>query len=89
MHKFHQMGIRRAIMLDLARVGSEEGIDVAFVRRVVESLNVEVFVGGGVRSISDLEELNGIGVAGALLATSLHSGKITAEQIVAKGLSLV
>jgi phosphoribosylformimino-5-aminoimidazole carboxamide ribotide isomerase len=69
-------------------VGSEKGVNVAFLRKLMKNLKVEVFVGGGVRSIVDVQELNEIGVAGVLLATALHSGKITVEQIVAEGFSL-
>ena len=88
LHEFQKMGIKRVIVLDLARVGNQEGVDVVFLREVVESLCIGVFVGGGVRSIDDLLELDDIGVAGVLLATALHSGKITAEQIVAQGFTM-
>ena len=88
LHEFQKMGIKQVIVLDLARVGSQEGVDVVFLREVVKSFRVGVFVGGGVRSMDDLLELDDIGVAGVLLATALHSGKITAEQIVAKGFAM-
>ncbi len=88
LHRFRKMGVERFIVLDLARVGSEEGVDVALIREIVKSVKVEVLVGGGVRSMDDLVELCDAGVAGVLLATSLHSGKIAVEQIVAQGFSL-
>jgi len=88
LHEVQKMGIKRVIVLDLARVGSQEGVDVVFLREAVESLCVGVFVGGGIRSVDDLLELDDIGVAGVLLATALHSGKITAEQIVAQGFTI-
>jgi phosphoribosylformimino-5-aminoimidazole carboxamide ribotide isomerase len=40
-----------------------------------------VFVGGGVRGIEDLLALRDMGVFGVLVATALHSGKITLTQI--------
>lgn len=88
LREFQRMGVKRVIVLDLARVGSEEGVNVGFLRDVLGSVQLDVFVGGGVRNIDDLLRLNKRGVAGVLLATALHAGKITVEQIVAAGLSL-
>ena len=59
-------------MLDLARVGTDAGVDVellADVRRAVPS--VTLFAGGGVRGESDLELLASVGCDGALVATAL------------------
>jgi phosphoribosylformimino-5-aminoimidazole carboxamide ribotide isomerase len=86
--EFQRIGLTQAILLDLARVGSEEGVDSAFLRQVLERVNLKIFVGGGVRNVDDLLKLNKIGVFGVLLATALHSGKITVEKIEHSGLSL-
>jgi phosphoribosylformimino-5-aminoimidazole carboxamide ribotide isomerase len=88
LRELQEMGVKRVIVLDLARVGSEEGVDLGFLRRVLESVYVDVFVGGGVRNIDDLLVLRDMGVTGVLLATALHSGKITVDQLVAAELTL-
>lgn len=85
---FRKMGVRRFIVLDLARVGSGQGVDIALTCEIVRYVDAEIFVGGGVRGINELLELRDIGVAGVLLATSLHSGKIAVDQIVANGFSM-
>jgi phosphoribosylformimino-5-aminoimidazole carboxamide ribotide isomerase len=85
---FQRMGLTQAILLDLARVGSQEGVDVAFLKKALEGVDLEVFVGGGIRDIDDLLKLKELGVFGVLLATALHSGKIKAEDIKCAGLSL-
>jgi phosphoribosylformimino-5-aminoimidazole carboxamide ribotide isomerase len=78
---FQRMGLTQAILLDLARVGSEEGVDLAFLKKILESVDIDVFVGGGIRDINDLVNLKELGVFGALLATSLHSGKIKMKDL--------
>ncbi len=73
---------RRVIALDLARVGSGVGPDLellASVRR--RGPDTEVYAGGGVRDGADLEALRAAGAAGALLASALHSGTITGEDL--------
>src|SRR5687768_15429869 len=70
-------GARRAIVLDLARVGTGAGIDLellAAVRRAVP--NIELFAGGGARDQSDLDALSAAGADGALVATALIRGTI-------------
>jgi len=86
--EFQSMGLTQVILLDLARVGSEEGVDSVFLKKVLDKVKLHVFVGGGVRDIEDLIVLKELGVAGVLVATALHSGKITVEQIQKAGLSL-
>jgi phosphoribosylformimino-5-aminoimidazole carboxamide ribotide isomerase len=81
LHIFQRMGLTQAILLDLARVGSEEGVDVTFLKKVLESVEIEIFVGGGIRDINDIVNLKELGVFGVLLATSLHSGKITMNDL--------
>lgn len=79
--KLQEMGVTQVIVLDLARVGSGEGVDFAFLREMLNSLRIQVFVGGGVRAIQDLATLKDMGVYGVLLATALHSGRISLEDL--------
>jgi phosphoribosylformimino-5-aminoimidazole carboxamide ribotide isomerase len=79
-------GVREAIALDLARVGSGAGPDVALARELSARFpDVELLSGGGVRDLADLHALAEAGVAGALLATALHSGAIGRDDLRALG----
>ena len=69
------MGVSQVIVLDLARVGSGEGVNLDFLKKVIAEVGVKVYVGGGVRDINDLVELKKLGVSGALVATALHRAK--------------
>lgn len=71
------LGVSQIIVLDLARVGSGEGVNMPFLRKVLSTITAEVFVGGGVRDVNDLLELKDLGVFGVLVATALHSGEIS------------
>ncbi len=83
---FKRMGVLQVIVLDLARVGSDEGINMDFLKKVIAEVGGDVYVGGGVRNIDDLIALRKQGAKGALLATSLHSGKIGIEALKREGL---
>jgi phosphoribosylformimino-5-aminoimidazole carboxamide ribotide isomerase len=85
---FQRFGLTQAILLDLARVGSGEGVVLDFLKRTIEGVDLDVFVGGGVRDINDLMKLKELGVSGVLLATALHSGKINVEELKCAELNL-
>lgn len=78
-------GVTKIIILDLARVGTERGVNLAILQRVLKKTNVKVLTGGGIRGIKDLEELRNMGVFGALIATILHEGKLTAKELKSAG----
>ena len=80
-----EMGVARVIVLDLSRVGSEQGANMGIVEEVLEKTGVEVITGGGMQGIKDLDEARGLGVSGALIATVLHNGKLTAAELESKG----
>ncbi len=68
----------RVIAMNLSAVGSNNGPDLSWLKRVVTIAgNTSVYCAGGIRHHSDLQILNDTGVAGVLLATALHTGQIT------------
>jgi phosphoribosylformimino-5-aminoimidazole carboxamide ribotide isomerase len=75
-------GLREAIVLDLARVGSGEGPDVGLVGELHGRFGqVALLAGGGVRDAADLRALAQAGAAGALVATALHTGAIVRDDL--------
>jgi phosphoribosylformimino-5-aminoimidazole carboxamide ribotide isomerase len=86
LREFQGMGVDQVIVLDLARVGSSEGVNMPLLKEVLKNRKVKVFVGGGVRDIKDLVELQNIGVFGVLIATALHSERISLEELRRAGL---
>jgi phosphoribosylformimino-5-aminoimidazole carboxamide ribotide isomerase len=75
--EFQEMGVTEIIVLDLAKVGSGEGVDMSQLEEFVGIPKLRVFVGGGVRDIKELKVLKNMGISGVLLATALHTGKIS------------
>lgn len=80
-----EMGVTKVLILDLARVGTERGVNFGVVREVLERTEIDVLTGGGIRSIEDLQKLKEIGVIATLIATALHKGKITIEKLRIRG----
>ena len=75
-------GADEAIVLDLLRVGSGEGPDVALLAELRRRVpGVRLLAGGGVRGAGDLRALAEAGADGALVATALHRGALTPEDL--------
>ncbi len=85
MLSFKDMGVKEFIVLDLSRVGTSKGINLSFIREVVENVEASILVGGGVKDIYDLLKLRDIGVAGVLVATALHNQNITINDLEKEG----
>jgi phosphoribosylformimino-5-aminoimidazole carboxamide ribotide isomerase len=86
LREFHNMGVSQFIVLDLTRVGSGEGVNTALLSKMLRDVKANFIVGGGVRDIGDLQKLKDLGVSGVLIATALHSGKISQVEIKQSGL---
>jgi phosphoribosylformimino-5-aminoimidazole carboxamide ribotide isomerase len=86
LREFQDMGVSQIIVLDLAKVGSEEGVNTQFLKEVMRNIKAKVYVGGGVRDVEDLVKLKDLDVFGVLVATALHSGKISQEELKQAGL---
>lgn len=71
-------GVRRLIVLDLARVGVGDGTGTEDLCRQLSRMFPEVAItaGGGVRGPDDLRRLRDAGVKAVLVASALHDGRI-------------
>ena len=78
-----ESGVRELIVLDLASVGVGSGPTTL---RICEALRdfapkLKLLTGGGVRSAADLQTLRNAGVDGVLVASALHNGSLTPQDL--------
>jgi phosphoribosylformimino-5-aminoimidazole carboxamide ribotide isomerase len=75
-------GAKAIIVLDVARVGGTSGPDTEMLRRIRGVVTgAALLAGGGVRGVDDLKVLARIGCDGALIASALHDGRLTASDV--------
>lgn len=82
-----QLGVRRMIVLDLARVGAGEGIGTESLCRRLRASDraLEIIAGGGVRCAGDLSRMAHAGCNAALVASALHDGRLTQDDLESLG----
>ncbi len=79
--ELNQLPVKEIILLSLDRVGTSMGLDEGFLRKAVNLSERPVLLGGGVKDGSDLDRLEALGIAGTLVATAVHEGKIPLDAI--------
>lgn len=70
------LDINDVIFLDMDMVGTSAGFDAQFLSLIADVCEHDVLLGGGVRGLEDIDQLEDIGIKGALVATALHNGSI-------------
>lgn len=76
------LGAASLLVIDLARVGVGNGVDLDVLRCVrAAAPGVKLVAGGGVRGAGDLDALMDAGCDAALVATALHDGRLSASDI--------
>lgn len=79
-HEDASLWPRRVIVMTLARVGSGEGPDLEALARVrARAPGASLIAAGGVRDATDLARLEEMAIAGVLVASALHDGRIDGD----------
>ena len=76
----------KVIVMTLNKVGSLLGPDFSYLEKILglarkQSSDIHVYAAGGIRNMDDLLQLRDLGITGALVATALHNGSITAAEV--------
>ena len=82
-HQLVDAGLRHLIVLDLAAVGVDDGTPTTDLCRRLRSLLPDgtIITGGGVSNCGDLHGIEAASVDGALVASALHDGRLSAEDV--------
>ena len=75
-------GVTTLLLLDLGRVGTGCGVDLGLIETLRRRFpGTRLLAGGGVLTRRDLERMRSAGCDGALVASAIHSGRVTATDL--------
>lgn len=78
----YDCGVRDVIVLDLADVGVGKGTSTLdLCKQLATFSDFNVIAGGGVRGAEDVRAMAAAGCVAALVASALHDGRLTREDI--------
>jgi phosphoribosylformimino-5-aminoimidazole carboxamide ribotide isomerase len=76
------VGIATLLVLDLGRIGTGCGVDLGLLEALRRRFpDIRLLAGGGVLARRDLERMRDAGCDGALIASAIHTGKLTAADL--------
>ena len=79
--KFHTWAYD-VIILSISDVGSGSGPNKKAISQIQSlTTNTQLFYGGGIRNSKDLQQLENLGIKGVLIASTLHSGNLSKQEI--------
>jgi phosphoribosylformimino-5-aminoimidazole carboxamide ribotide isomerase len=77
-------GVTTILLLDLGRIGTGCGVDLGLLESLRRRLpDFRLLAGGGVLTRRDLERMRDVGCDGALVASAIHNGRLSAADLVA------
>lgn len=74
-----QSGVQTLIYTDISRDGMGSGLNLDFARQLLQNLEIDLILSGGVDSLDDLRAAKRIGAAGAIVGKALYDGRIDLE----------
>ncbi len=75
-------GIRQVISTDIARDGMLTGPSIELYKEIMEKFpNLELIASGGIATMKDIYELDGMGVPGVITGKAIYEGKISLAEI--------
>lgn len=84
--RFRAAGVAAAIVTDIARDGTEAGVDAEALRATARSIGIPMIASGGIASLADIRALSALfadGVAGVITGRALYESRFTLSQAIA------
>ncbi len=78
---YEEKGVKNVICTDIAKDGMLQGPSFELYGEILAKTTVELIASGGVSSLDDLDQLQALGCAGAILGKAIYEGKITLKEL--------
>lgn len=77
------LGVSTVIYTDISRDGGLQGTNLEAYRRLSRISGLDIVASGGITDLTELTELDAMGIAGAILGKALYAGKLSLREAVA------
>lgn len=78
---YKNIGFGQVICTDISRDGMLQGPSIELYQTILDQLQIELIASGGVTNLKDLEDLEMVGCAGAIIGKALYEGNLTFKQL--------
>ncbi len=82
---FADAGLRALIFTDITRDGTEQGVNLSRVRPLLETVDLPIYVAGGVSSLEDIKQLlplEPLGLEGVITGRAIYTGALDLKEAI-------
>ena len=82
LQEYFELGIRYVLSTDISKDGMMQGASIELYRSLQQRFNeLNIIASGGITNISEIEELDRIGIYGVIIGKALYEKKILIEEL--------
>lgn len=78
--RMESLGVKNIIFTDISKDGTLEGPNLDMLKKLSERVNIDITASGGIRDISDIENLRNEGLYGAICGRSIYDGTLSLSE---------
>lgn len=80
--KMESLGVKNIIVTDISKDGTLEGPNVEMLKKLKETVNIDITASGGIRDIQNIRDLNEIGLYGAITGKAIYAKTLSLEEAI-------
>jgi len=78
--KMEKLGVKNIIVTDISKDGTLEGPNVEMLRKLKETVSIDITASGGIRDIENIKELIDIDLYGAITGKAIYAKTLSLEE---------
>ena len=80
--KMESVGVKNIIVTDISKDGTLEGPNVEMLKKLKETVNIDITASGGIRDIENIKDLMDIDLYGAITGKAIYAKTLSLEEAI-------
>ena len=80
--KMEKIGVKNIIVTDISKDGTLQGANVEMLKKLKETVNIDITASGGVSDLDNIKELMKIDLYGAITGKAIYAGTLSLEEAI-------
>lgn len=80
--KMESIGVKNIIVTDISKDGTLEGPNVEMLKKLKETVNIDITASGGIRDIQNIKDLKDIGLYGAITGKAIYAKTLSLKEAI-------
>ena len=80
--KMESLGVKNIIVTDISKDGTLEGPNLDMLKKLKETVDIDITASGGIRDIENIRDLNEIGLYGAITGKAIYAETLSLKEAI-------